>query len=117
VGLFLVAVTAVFAADSSSFQVVSATNPKLGVAPDSLATIYGSNLATVTASSPLPWPMQLGDISVVLITDSTLLAEDGAVGIRLANADEHLDSLGAGAGLATVAFHLRAFLQAREPQR
>lgn len=54
------------AADSSQPVVVSAANPEIGVAPDSLATVYGSQLATETASATaLPWPATLGDVSVV----------------------------------------------------
>jgi uncharacterized protein (TIGR03437 family) len=102
--LFLVAVTAVFAADSSSFQVVSATNPKLGVAPDSLATIYGSNLATVTASSPLPWPTRLGDISVVLITDSMSVQKMAQLAYVSPTQMNIWIPSGLAPGLATVAF-------------
>jgi uncharacterized protein (TIGR03437 family) len=67
---FLLAALGMAQTPNLSFQVVSATNPKLAVTPDSLATIYGANLATVTASAPLPWPTMLGDISGVTITDS-----------------------------------------------
>src|SRR5580700_6344984 len=64
------ALTTAWAADSSSFQVVSAANSTIGVAPDSLATIYGSNIASLTVSATLPWPTSLADISAVMITDS-----------------------------------------------
>ncbi len=68
--LVLAALTTAWAADSSSFQVVSAANSTIGVAPDSLATVYGSNIASLTVSATLPWPTMLADISSVLITDS-----------------------------------------------
>ena len=51
--------------------VVSAASPAVGVAPDSLATIFGDKLSTVTESASLPWPTSLGDISVVYVVDST----------------------------------------------
>src|SRR5260370_8424824 len=68
--LLFAALTTAWAADSSSFQVVSAANSTIGVAPDSLATVYGSNIASLTVSATLPWPTMLADISSVLITDS-----------------------------------------------
>jgi uncharacterized protein (TIGR03437 family) len=63
------AVTA-WAADSSQPVVVSAASPTAGVAPDSLATIYGSQLATQTATAALPRPTSLGDVSVVYIANT-----------------------------------------------
>ena len=102
--IFLMALTTVFAADSSSFLVVSAINPKLGVAPDSLATIYGSKLATVTASSPLPWPTRLGDISVVWITDSTSVQKMAQLAYVSPTQMNIWIPSGLALGLATVAF-------------
>jgi len=51
--------------------VVSATSAQVGVAPDSLASIYGSRLATqtVSAGNP-PWPSSLGDMPGVSLIDS-----------------------------------------------
>jgi uncharacterized protein (TIGR03437 family) len=51
--------------------VVSATSPNVGLAMDSLASIYGPSISTQTTSaSSLPWPTMLGDISVVNVKDS-----------------------------------------------
>jgi uncharacterized protein (TIGR03437 family) len=62
---------AAWAADSSQPIVVSAASPYAGVAPDSLATIYGDSLSTETASAgSLPWPTSLGDISVVYVSNT-----------------------------------------------
>jgi uncharacterized protein (TIGR03437 family) len=59
----------VYAADSA--VVVSAASPTVGIAPDSLASVFGTKLATITAQADgLPWPTSLGDISVVYISDS-----------------------------------------------
>ncbi len=69
--LALVASSAVHAASTPSPVVVSAANPMAGVTADSLATVYGDHLSTVTAAAAsLPWPTSLGDISAVWITDS-----------------------------------------------
>ena len=52
--------------------VVSAASPVVGIAPDSLASIFGNQLSTVTQSAGAPpWPTQLGDIQVVYVRDST----------------------------------------------
>jgi len=60
-----------WAADTGPTAVVSAANPGVGVAPDSLATVYGDHLASQTALAvALPWPVSLGDIPGVSITDS-----------------------------------------------
>jgi uncharacterized protein (TIGR03437 family) len=68
--LFLCAAV-VWAADPASFQVVSAASSTAGIAPDSLASIYGDKLATITkAASAPPWPTSLGDMPVVYIRDS-----------------------------------------------
>lgn len=67
----LVGITSAWAADRATPIVVSAASPSAGIAPDSLASVFGSKLATVTAqANGLPWPTQLGDISVVYISDS-----------------------------------------------
>ena len=68
--------TVAWAADPATPVVVSAANPNIGVAPDSLATVYGDRLATLTESAQnLPWPTRLGDISVVWVTDSNSKAQ------------------------------------------
>ncbi len=60
-----------WAADSSQPIVVSAASPNAGVAPDSLATVYGNQLSTQTAiAAGLPWPTSLGDIQVVYVANS-----------------------------------------------
>lgn len=64
--------SAALAADPPTPVVVSATSPNVGVAADSLASVFGSQLSTVTqAAGAPPWPYQLGDISVVYVRDST----------------------------------------------
>lgn len=69
--ILFAALTTAWAADTSSFQVVSAANSTIGVAPDSLATVYGNEIASLTVSATtLPWPTSLADISAVMITDS-----------------------------------------------
>lgn len=59
------------AADNNTVMVSSAASPQAGITTDSLASIYGPNLSTMTqAASGPPWPTSLGDISVVSVTDS-----------------------------------------------
>jgi uncharacterized protein (TIGR03437 family) len=102
--LVLAALATGWAADLSSFQVVSSANPSIGVAPDSLATIYGSNLSTVTESATLPWPTRLGDISVVLITDSTNKEQNaGLIYVSPTQMNIWVPA-GLAPGIATVAF-------------
>lgn len=60
--------SAAWAADP---MIVSAASPNIGITADSLASVYGDKIATVTASAQsLPWPTSLGDISVVYVLDS-----------------------------------------------
>jgi uncharacterized protein (TIGR03437 family) len=70
--LFLLSLSAMtaWAADSSQPAVVSAASSTAGVAPDSLATIYGNKLSDQTAIASLPWPTSLGDVSVVYVANS-----------------------------------------------
>ncbi len=63
-------VVTAWAADSSQPVVVSAASSTAGVAPDSLATIYGNQLATQVAIASLPWPTSLGDVSAVYVANS-----------------------------------------------
>jgi uncharacterized protein (TIGR03437 family) len=58
-------------ADTNQPIVVSAANAQVGIAPDSLASIYGQQLATqtVSAGNP-PWPTALGDMPGVSLIDS-----------------------------------------------
>jgi uncharacterized protein (TIGR03437 family) len=59
------------AADPPAAVIVSAANPRAGVTADSLASVFGDHIATVTAAArSLPWPTSLGDIPSVSITDS-----------------------------------------------
>src|SRR5947209_9773424 len=59
------------AADPPTAVIVSSANPAAGIAANSLATVYGDHIATVTASATsLPWPTSLGDIPSVGIADS-----------------------------------------------
>jgi uncharacterized protein (TIGR03437 family) len=60
------------AADPPTAAIVSAANPRVGVTADSLASVFGDQIASVTASAKsLPWPTSLGDLPSVGITDST----------------------------------------------
>jgi len=69
--LLLAPLLSLWAADSNPPVVVSSASRQVGVAPDSLATIYGPNLATqtVSAGSP-PWPTSLGDMPSVTLVDA-----------------------------------------------
>jgi len=68
---FLFAVV-LWAADPAPVVVVSAASPSVGIAPDSLASVFGPQLSTVTEkANSLPWPNTLGDVAVVYLTDST----------------------------------------------
>src|SRR5215471_20995323 len=53
--------------NGDSFVSVSAASGMLLIAPDSLASIYGSNLAASTALAPPPYPTELGGISVQVV--------------------------------------------------
>ena len=100
----LAALATGWAADSSSFQVVSAANPTIGVAPDSLATIYGNEIASLTVSAPLPWPTMLADISSVLITDSASNKQNARI-IYVSPTQMNIwIPAGLATGVATVAF-------------
>lgn len=58
-------------AERSQLVVTSATNPSVGVTADSLATIFGTSIATQTVSAnSSPWPTSLGDMPVVWVTDA-----------------------------------------------
>jgi len=59
-------------ADSPAPVVVSTASPSIGVAADSLATVYGSQLATQTAmAGQPPWPTALGDMPGISVMYST----------------------------------------------
>lgn len=66
------------AADSGPV-VVSAASSSVGVAPDALATIFGTNLSTDRLAAGLPWPDQLGDISVMWVRDSAAQSREAAL--------------------------------------
>ena len=53
--------------NGNSFVSVSAASGIPFIAPDSLASIFGSNLAASTASAPAPYPTDLGGVSVQVI--------------------------------------------------
>lgn len=60
-----------WAADNTQPVVVSAASAQAGIAPDSLASIYGSQLAPQTASAGNPpWPTSLGGMPGVFLIDS-----------------------------------------------
>ena len=72
--LFLLPLAAVtlWAAGPNPPIAVSAASPQVGVAPDSLASIYGSQLAPQTASAGNPpWPTSLGGMPGGFLIDST----------------------------------------------
>jgi uncharacterized protein (TIGR03437 family) len=55
----------------AQLSVVSSANQGAGVTADSLATIYGTNLASESvAAASIPWPTTLGDMPFVMIADS-----------------------------------------------
>ena len=54
-------------AGGSSFVGVSAASGELAVAPDSLASLYGPNLAAQTASATAPYPASLGGVTVQIV--------------------------------------------------
>lgn len=69
--LILFSTVAALAAETAAPMVVSSASRSVAITPDSLATVYGTQLATVTASaSAPPWPTMLGDISVLYVTDA-----------------------------------------------
>ena len=60
------------AQSSNSITIVSAANPNAGITADSLASVYGPQISTMTQSATAPpWPTSLGDISSVLVRDSS----------------------------------------------
>ncbi|HWC96738.1 MAG TPA: hypothetical protein VG456_08315 [Candidatus Sulfopaludibacter sp.] len=62
---------AALAAAQSGPVVTSAASPQIGVTSDSLASVFASNISTLTeiADGP-PWPTSLGDMTTVFFTDS-----------------------------------------------
>jgi len=70
----------VWAADPNPPVVVSAASAQAGVAPDSLATIYGEQLASLTAvAGNPPWPTSLGDMPGVFVVDSAAQRHDASL--------------------------------------
>ncbi|HEY4362361.1 MAG TPA: hypothetical protein VGN17_15405 [Bryobacteraceae bacterium] len=58
-------------ADSPAPAVVSTASATIGITADSLATVYGNQLATQTAAAGQPpWPTALGDMPGVSVMDS-----------------------------------------------
>ncbi len=71
--IFFVSVlgAAAWAADNTAPVVTSAASPQIGIAADSLASIFGPSISTMNQVAPgPPWPTSFGDISVVQVTDS-----------------------------------------------
>jgi len=65
-------VTSAAAQISDSVKIVSAASPNAGLTADSLASVFGPQISTMTQSVPAPpWPTSLGDISAVLVKDSS----------------------------------------------
>ncbi len=59
------------AADNSVPVITSAASPQIGIAADSLASIFGPHISNMNQVAPgPPWPTNFGDISTVNITDS-----------------------------------------------
>ena len=55
----------------AQITVVSSASQGAGVTADSLATVYGTHLASQAISATsLPWPITLGDMPFVTVTDS-----------------------------------------------
>jgi uncharacterized protein (TIGR03437 family) len=85
--------------------VVSAASPNVGVAADSLATVFGPSISTETLSalSP-PWPVMLGDISIVNVKDSTGTSKSaGILFISQSQMNIYIPA-GVAPGLATLLF-------------
>jgi uncharacterized protein (TIGR03437 family) len=60
------------AADPAPPVIVSAANSAIGITADSLASVFGDHIASVTATAPsLPWPTSLGDLTAVWVVDSS----------------------------------------------
>jgi uncharacterized protein (TIGR03437 family) len=93
------------AAGAQPFTVVSAASPTAGISADSLASVFGDSISTRTvAASSLPWPTSLGDISVVIITDSTNRAQNAGILFVSPSQMNIYIPAGTAAGPATVAF-------------
>jgi uncharacterized protein (TIGR03437 family) len=54
----------------AQLSVVSSASHGSGITADSLATVYGAQLTSETATASIPWPTTLGDMPFVTITDS-----------------------------------------------
>ena len=85
--------------------VVSAASPSIGVTADSLASVYGDRLATKaeSAAGP-PWPLALGDIPGVRITDAAGKTQDvELLYVSPSQMNVHIPA-GTATGPATLAF-------------
>lgn len=70
--LALAPLSLLHAADPATPVIVSAANPAVGITADSLASVFGDHIASVTATATsLPWPTSLGDLTAVWVVDST----------------------------------------------
>lgn len=59
------------AQSSDSVAIVSAASPNAGLTADSLASVFGPQISTMTRSAAAPpWLTSLGDISSVAVKDS-----------------------------------------------
>ena len=60
------------AQSSAPATFTSAASPNVGIAPDSLVSAFGQQISIMNVVAPgPPWPTMLGDISAVLVKDST----------------------------------------------
>jgi len=68
---FMAAASLTVADAQQQLTVDSAASPSVGVAADSLASVFGPSISTESmAALSVPWPTMLGDISVVDVKDS-----------------------------------------------
>jgi len=85
--------------------VVSAADPTVGVAVDSLASVFGPAISTQTASaSSPPWPTMLGDIPAVNIEDSAGTSRTAGILFISASQMNIYIPAGVASGPATVSF-------------
>jgi uncharacterized protein (TIGR03437 family) len=101
----LFSAVAAWAADPAPPVAVSAASPTVGIAADSLASVFGSQLATVTAqANSLPWPTTLGDMPFVYITDSTSRQQTASLSYVSPSQMNLWIPAGVAAGPATISF-------------
>lgn len=93
------------AAVDSSVTITSAASPQVGIAADSLASVFGPNISTMTQVAPgPPWPTSLGDIPSVMVTDSAGAQKQAQILYISPNQMNLYIPAGLAAGAGTVSF-------------